>query len=143
MASRLVNDGDLYFLQEGTHMRLADALGAHLLWKDDQHGANFALWAPRAKSISVIGDFNGWIGKANPMKPKGVSGVWEAFIPGVSHGSHYKYLVESDLGNYQVEKSDPLGAFHDCSPSTESIVWNLDYQWRDEEWMASRKASTR
>lgn len=141
MTNRFVNDGDLYFLQEGTHMRLADALGAHLLWKDQQHGANFALWAPNAKSVSVIGDFNGWNSEANRMKPRGISGIWEEFVPGVPHGAHYKYFVESNFGGYKVEKSDPVGVFHDCSPSTESIVWDLDYRWRDSEWMANRKAS--
>lgn len=138
MTNRFVNDGDLYFLQEGTHMRLADALGAHLLSRDHQPGANFAVWAPKAKFVSVIGDFNGWNRESNPMRPKGISGIWEAFVPGVSHGAHYKYFIESNISNYKVEKSDPIGLFHDCSPSTESIVWSLDYQWRDEEWMASR-----
>ena len=121
-------------------MRLADALGAHLLWKDNRPGANFAVWAPNAKAVSVIGSFNDWNQHANPLTPKGVSGVWEAFVPDVSHGAHYKYLIESNFGNYKVEKSDPLGVFHDCSPSTESIVWNLHYEWRDSEWMSSRRS---
>lgn len=138
MANRFVNDGDLYFFQEGTHMRLADALGAHLLWKDGQPGVNFAVWAPNAKSVSVIGTFNGWNPQANPLTSKGASGVWEGFVSHVQHGAHYKYFIESKVGNYEVEKSDPLGIFHDCPPSTESIVWDLHYEWNDTEWMSNR-----
>ncbi len=139
MTNRFVNDGDLYFLQEGTHMRLTDALGAHLLSKDGRQGASFAVWVPNARVVSVIGSFNGWNQQASSLTPKGISGVWETFIPDVQAGAHYKYLIESDVGDYKVEKSDPLGVFHDCSPSTESIVWDLDYQWRDSAWMSSRQ----
>lgn len=140
MANRFVNDGDLYFLQEGTHMRLADALGAHLLTKDGRQGTNFAVWAPKAKSVSVFGDFNEWNRQANPLTPKGISGIWEGFIPDVSAGARYKYFVESKLSDYKVDKSDPLGSFHEPSPSTASVVWNLDYDWRDGKWMEDRRS---
>ncbi|HSU31434.1 MAG TPA: 1,4-alpha-glucan branching protein GlgB [Bryobacteraceae bacterium] len=139
MANRFVNDGDLYFLQEGTHMRLADALGAHLLTKDGTQGTNFAVWAPNAKSVSVFGDFNDWNRQANPLAPKGISGIWEGFVPDVSAGTRYKYFVESKVSDYKVDKSDPLGSFHESSPSTASVVWNLDYEWRDGNWMEGRR----
>jgi 1,4-alpha-glucan branching enzyme len=139
MANRFVNDGDLYFLQEGTHMRLADALGAHVLTRDGRQGTNFAVWAPNAKSVSVFGDFNEWNRQANPLTPKGISGIWEGFIPDLSAGTRYQYFVESKVGDYKVEKSDPFGSFHEPSPSAASVVWNLDYEWRDRKWMEGRR----
>ena len=137
VTSRLT-DSDLFLFNEGTHYQLYDKLGAHLGDVNGRQGTFFAVWAPNAESVSVIGDFNGWDDTAHPMSPRGASGIWEVFIPGVEQGAHYKYRIVSRVGGYRVEKADPYGFFHEVPPKSASIVWSLDYEWGDSEWMANR-----
>lgn len=137
-ASSLLTPEDLHLFNEGTHNRLYRRLGAHERTEDDRHGVDFAVWAPNARTVSVIGDFNGWNGDANPLAPVGGSGIWEAFVPGVSSGALYKYRIVSRHHDYTVEKTDPFGFFTQIPPRTASIVWDLDYDWGDDDWMRRR-----
>jgi len=137
-SSRPLNDNDVYLFQEGTHTRLADVLGAHI--SSERNGTQFAVWAPNAKAVSVIGNFNGWQKHATPLS-RTQSGIWEGFAQGVAAGTQYKYYVESYFGGYRADKSDPFGFFHEMSPSTASIVWDLAYEWEDAAWMSNRRAA--
>lgn len=129
---------DLYLFNEGTHLRLYDKLGAHLTTQADVVGTSFAVWAPNAKRVSVIGDFNGWSTPGVPLATVGHSGIWEGFVPGVKQGSLYKYHIESQRQGYRVDKADPFGAYHEHPPKTASIVWDLAYSWQDQGWMTAR-----
>ncbi|HLY38900.1 MAG TPA: 1,4-alpha-glucan branching protein GlgB, partial [Candidatus Binatia bacterium] len=134
----LLTDQDLHLFNEGTHLALADKLGAHPGVVDGVDGTFFAVWAPNAQAVSVIGDFNGWRPSRDALRPRATSGIWEGFIPGVRRGARYKYHVASRLDGYRVDKADPF-AFHDeVPPATASIVWPLDYEWGDGEWIATR-----
>jgi 1,4-alpha-glucan branching enzyme len=134
----LLTKNDLYLFNEGTHSRLYQKLGSHLVKENGVWGVAFAVWAPNAERVSVIGDFNGWNKTSHWMQPRESSGIWEIFIPGVSKGAHYKYYIESRYMGYRVEKADPYAVFQEMPPKTASIVWELDYQWNDSEWMAKR-----
>ncbi len=138
LISKLTRD-DLYLYNEGNHFRIYEKLGAHPLTVGERPGVNFAVWAPNAERVSVIGDFNGWNRSANPLRPREQSGIWEGFVPGLSQGAIYKYNVVS-RGGYRVEKADPVGFFCEVPPKTGSVVWDLEYAWGDAEWMASRGA---
>ena len=127
-------DADFYYFQEGTHTSLTRVMGGHLM----EGGAHFAVWAPRAKNVSVIGDFNGWNAEANRLTATGRAGVWEGWVGGASHGAKYQFRIESAVSSYRVSKADPYGVFQDTPPRTSSILWSLDYQWGDGEWMAQR-----
>jgi 1,4-alpha-glucan branching enzyme len=107
-------------------------MGAHL----SANGAHFAVWAPSADSVSVIGDWNGWDPTAHPLQPRGVSGIWEGFIPGVEPAAAYKYRITNR--RHVAEKADPFGFHHETPPNTASKVWDLSYQWGDGEWMVAR-----
>ncbi|HYG64559.1 MAG TPA: 1,4-alpha-glucan branching protein GlgB [Thermoanaerobaculia bacterium] len=133
-----LTDHDLYLFNEGTHFRLHDKLGAHAGEKDGVRGVWFAVWAPDAATVSVVGDWNEWDRHADRMSPRGGSGVWEGFVPGVEKGAHYKYHIESRFGGFRVDKADPFGVLHETPPLTASVVWDLEYEWGDDEWMASR-----
>jgi 1,4-alpha-glucan branching enzyme len=135
----LLTDQDLYLFNEGSHTRLYEKLGAHMHREGGVAGTHFAVWAPGARDVLVMGDFNGWNKKSHPLHPRGQSGIWETFIPGIGPGAHYKYHIVSRENNYQVDKADPYGFFHQIAPKTASIVWNLDYAWQDQEWMTRRK----
>ncbi len=135
----LLTDQDLYLFNEGSHTRLYGKLGAHLHTEDGVPGTHFAVWAPGARQVFVIGDFNGWNKQRHPLQVRGQSGIWEIFIPGVGHGAHYKYHIISRYQSYRVDKADPFGFFHEVPPQTASIVWNLDYRWHDQEWMEGRR----
>ncbi|HEY8475469.1 MAG TPA: 1,4-alpha-glucan branching protein GlgB [Chloroflexota bacterium] len=135
----LLTEDDLYLFNEGTHYRLYEKLGAHPGTVDGVGGTFFAVWAPNAERVSVVGDFNHWNPTSHPLAPRGVSGVWEGFVPGVSKGALYKYHIVSRLHGYQVDKADPYGFFHEVPPRTASVVWDLDYVWGDAEWMAQRR----
>jgi 1,4-alpha-glucan branching enzyme len=102
-------------------------------------GTYFAVWAPNAERVSVIGDFNGWNDSSHRLRPKGQSGIWEGFYPGIGKGTLYKYHIASRLNGYRVDKADPFSFFNETPPKTASIVWDLDYQWGDQEWMATRR----
>ncbi len=136
-ASRTFSDEDVYLFHEGTNIRLADVLGAHLI--GGERGTQFAVWAPNAESVSVIGDFNYWDGRANRLSGIG-GGVWHGFIPGIEQGAIYKYRVESRDGRFRADKADPFGFFHEVAPRTASVVWDLSYTWGDEAWMSDRRA---
>jgi 1,4-alpha-glucan branching enzyme len=134
----LLGDQDLYLFNEGSHFRLADKLGAHPLSVENVKGTYFAVWAPNAERVSVIGDFNRWNPASHPLIPRGASGIWEGFYPGIGKGALYKYHIESKIGGYRVDKTDPLSIFNEIPPKSASIVWDLDFSWQDQEWMERR-----
>jgi 1,4-alpha-glucan branching enzyme len=134
----LLSDDDLYLFNEGSHYRLYEKLGAHTTIVGGVEGTYFAVWAPSAKQVSVIGEFNGWNKSSHQLNAKGQSGIWEGFIPGIVNGTLYKYYIVSRQRNYRVEKADPFACFSEIPPKTASIVWNLDYDWKDREWMEKR-----
>jgi len=136
----MLGDQDLHLFNEGTHFRLHDKLGAHLGMRGGVHGAFFAVWAPDAESVSVIGDWNGWDPTAHPLRPRGRSGVLEGFAPGVRRGALYKLRVVSRESGRVVDKADPFAFAAEPPPGNASIVWDLDYVWSDEPWMRGRKA---
>ncbi|HUU64476.1 MAG TPA: 1,4-alpha-glucan branching protein GlgB, partial [Dehalococcoidales bacterium] len=137
--SMLSND-DLFLFNEGSHYRLYEKLGAHPITVDGMEGTYFAVWAPDAKQISVIGEFNNWDKSSHPLRPKGQSGIWEGFIPGVTKGTLYKYYLVSHRRGYHVEKADPFAFHTEMPPKTASIAWDLDYSWGDRAWMEKRHA---
>jgi 1,4-alpha-glucan branching enzyme len=134
----LLSDWDLHLFNEGSHYRLWEKLGAHPMTRDGVAGTNFAVWAPNARSVSVIGDWNGWNVDAFYLQPRGASGIWEGFIPDVHKGMKYKYHIESAVSDYRVDKADPMGVLHETPPHTASVVWDLEYEWNDAAWMESR-----
>jgi 1,4-alpha-glucan branching enzyme len=135
----LLTDQDLYLFNEGSHFRLYDKLGAHRLSHEGVEGTYFAVWAPDAKQVFVIGSFNDWAKETHPLRPKGNSGIWEGFFSDVPKGSLYKYHVVGRAAGYRVDKSDPFSFFNEIPPKTASIVWDLDYSWSDREWMENRR----
>ncbi|MFC1892623.1 1,4-alpha-glucan branching protein GlgB [Chloroflexota bacterium] len=135
----LLSDDDLYIFNEGSHYRLYEKLGAHPTRVDGVEGTYFAVWAPDVRQVSVIGDFNSWDKSSHQLHPKGNSGIWEGFISGVGKGASYKYFIVSQRRNYRVEKADPFACFSEISPKTASIIWYLDYNWEDREWMEKRR----
>ena len=135
----LLTDNDLYLFNEGSHFRLYDKLGARVVTHAGTSGTYFAVWAPNAEQVSVIGDFNGWDKRRHRLSPKGQSGIWEGFFPGVGKGTLFKYHIVSRFNGYRVDKADPFSIFNETPPKTASIVWDLDYHWGDREWMASRR----
>jgi len=137
--SMLTND-DLFLFNEGSHYRLYEKLGAHPITVDGVEGTYFAVWAPDAKQISVIGEFNSWDKSSHPLRPKGQSGIWEGFIPGVTKCALYKYYLVSHRRGYHVEKADPFAFCNETPPKTASLAWNLDYSWGDRAWMEKRRA---
>jgi 1,4-alpha-glucan branching enzyme len=135
-----ITDADLYLFAEGRHLRVADMLGAHRT--PDGTGTHFAVWAPNARQVSVLADFNGWTPGANTLHPRGSSGIWEGVIPGIAHGDRYKFHVASHHNGYEADKADPVALWAETPPKTASVIWDLEYAWNDEEWMASRAASS-
>ncbi|MFA6003915.1 MAG: alpha-amylase family glycosyl hydrolase, partial [Elusimicrobiota bacterium] len=135
----LITEQDLYLFNEGTHFRIYDKLGAHVMEHNGQKGVYFAVWAPNAKKVCVIGDFNSWNKSKTPLHARGASGIWEGFVPGLDKGSVYKYYISSHLHGHKAEKCDPVGFYSECPPKSASVVWNLDYQWNDAGWMKERK----
>jgi 1,4-alpha-glucan branching enzyme len=135
----LITDNDLYLFNEGSHFQLYDKLGAHVVNHEGVSGTQFAVWAPNAAQVFVMGDFNGWNKHSDPLYPNGQSGIWEGFFPGIGNGTLYKYHIVSRFNDYRVDKADPFSIFNEIPPKTASIVWNLDYQWSDQEWMTSRR----
>ena len=127
----LLTQDDLYLFNEGTHYRLYNKLGAHPLSTNGADGTYFAVWAPNATQVSVMGEFNHWDKASHALRPRGQSGIWEGFIPGVGRGTIYKYHIISRYQGYQVDKSDPLAFHHEVPPRTASIVWDLTYTWGD------------
>ena len=139
MESPFLTDFDLHLLGEGSHYRNYEKLGAHLTELDGVPGVRFAVWAPNARSVSVIGDFNGWNRDAHAMRCRGDSGIWETFVPDIGQGENYKYFIRSNWNGYETEKADPYAFAAEMRPRTASKVWSLEgYEWRDREWMAAR-----
>jgi 1,4-alpha-glucan branching enzyme len=135
--SRL-SDDDVYLFNEGSHFQLFERLGAHLGEVDGTQGTFFAVWAPNAEAVSVIGEFNGWHTASHPLRSIKHSGIWEGFIPGVKIGTVYKYHLISRYDQYQVDKADPFAFYGELSPRTGSVVWDLAYDWQDQNWMQER-----
>jgi 1,4-alpha-glucan branching enzyme len=135
----LLGDQDLHLFNEGTHGLLYQRLGSHPLNVEGMDGAYFAVWAPNAERVSVVGDFNGWDADAHELRPRESSGVWEGFVAGVPVGSRYKYRIHSHHRGYRVDKADPFAVFAETPPKTASIVWTLDYSWNDADWMRTRR----
>ncbi len=130
---------DVHLLVEGNHLRMFETLGSHTATIDGVDGTTFAVWAPNAKRVSVVGDFNGWDGRCHPMRIRPECGVWEIFVPGVKSGAPYKYEIKDRFGNLLAEKADPMATQSEEPPKTASIVPDpTPYLWADSEWMARR-----
>ncbi len=134
----LLSDWDYHLFNEGSHTRLWEKLGAHRVTLDGTKGTMFAVWAPNAAAVSVMGNWNGWNPAEHFLEDRGPSGIWEGFVPGVGKGAQYKFHIRSKHNGYEVDKADPLGIMHERPPETASVVWDLDYQWHDEAWMRMR-----
>ncbi len=130
---------DAYLFNEGSHFRLYEKLGAHILNTRGEAGTYFSVWAPDAAEVSVLGDFNGWNRTSHPLSPTGQSGIWHGFVPGILKGALYKYHIASRFHGYRVDKADPFAFYNEIPPKTGSLVWDLDYKWADGEWMARRR----
>src|SRR5262245_43569318 len=136
-----LGESDLYLFGKGDERRIYDKLGSQLRTIDGVAGTSFAVWAPNAQRVSVVGDFNEWDGRAHQMRTLGSSGVWEMFLPGVREGEHYKYEVRYKSGQIGL-KTDPYGFFFETPPKNASIVWGHDkFAWTDDAWMAQRRKS--
>ena len=135
---------DEYLIGEGAHQNLWRVLGAHVMHHQGFDGTHFAVWAPNASSVAVVGDFNGWDGRRHVMRRRGATGVWEVFVPGIDDGAAYKYLLHDQYGNALPKKADPLGFGSEHPPSTASIVRRLDgFDWTDQNWMTTREVRSR
>lgn len=135
----LLTEFDIHLFKTGKHFRLYEKLGAHVTSFGSKKGVYFAVWAPNAKSVSVIGNFNGWNDSQTKMNPRwDESGIWEVFVPGLQKGEVYKYAIHSATGEY-LEKADPFAAYAEVAPKTASVVWNTDYKWNDKKWLTNRK----
>ena len=134
-----LGEADLFLFGKGDERRIYEKLGAQLRTIDGVPGASFAVWAPNAQRVSVVGDFNGWDGHCHPMRPLGSSGVWEIFIPGLGEGTHYKFEVCDVHGKIGM-KTDPYGFFFEKAPKNAAIVWsNRKFKWTDEPWLTQRR----
>ncbi len=130
---------DVYLFKEGKHFDLYNKLGAHLVKHEGKDKVRFAVWAPNAKLVTVMGDFNGWSKDSHQLYPRlDESGIWEGYFENVKKGMLYKYHIESQHNNYKVDKTDPFANYNEIAPSTASIVWDLDYQWNDAQWIKER-----
>lgn len=134
-----ITEYDIHLFKEGKHYHLYKKLGAHLITKNHKRGTHFAVWAPNAEEVAVIGDFNDWDKTANPMQPRfDESGIWECFIPEAKKGSKYKYFIRSNTG-HEAEKGDPFAFFWESPPKTASVVWDLEMKWKDKQWLRDRQ----
>lgn len=137
----LFTDYDIHLFRAGKHFKLYEKLGAHLAEHQEQAGTYFAVWAPNARAVSVIGNFNHWNNEVHKLNARwDESGIWEIFIAGVGKGEVYKFAIFSNTGEY-LEKADPFAAYTEIPPKTASIVWPPEYKWNDEEWMKLRQQS--
>ncbi|KAF0185192.1 MAG: alpha-1 4-glucan:alpha-1 4-glucan 6-glycosyltransferase [Nitrospirae bacterium] len=137
----VLTDFDLHLLTEGTHYKNYEKMGSHVRTVNSIRGVHFAVWAPNAKSVSVIGEFNDWDARCHPMRMPGTSGIWELFIPGLQEGSLYKFEVYSRFNRSRQQKSDPFAFFCEKRPKSANIVYSLNnkHDWQDAEWMDRRK----
>lgn len=139
----LLSDLDLHLFNEGTHYRLYDHLGSRVITWQGTTGVYFAVWAPSAERVSLVGDFNHWDPDNHPMRPVASSGIWETFAPGLGAGTRYKYHVRSRHAGYRADKTDPFGFLQERPPQTASIVHTIEgdranHPWRDDDWMRTR-----
>ena len=134
-----IGELDLHLFAEGKHWHLYNVLGAHSKVVDGIAGVQFAVWAPAAERISVVGDFNGWHGLRHPMRTNGLSGVWELFIPGLQSGDLYKFEIRSHHGGTVFTKTDPFAQSMQYRPETGCVVYDSTYQWQDQAWLNSLK----
>jgi 1,4-alpha-glucan branching enzyme len=140
----LLTEQDIYLFKEGSHFNLFDKLGAHPMTVDGAAGTLFAVWAPNARNVSVVGDFNEWESGRHALGPRwDGSGIWEGFIPGLGKGAMYKYSIETKTEGQVVEKGDPYAFAWEVPPRSASVVWDLAYEWGDASWMASRGEANR
>ncbi len=135
----LFSDFDIHLFRSGKHFKLYEKLGAHLTTFKKQEGTYFAVWAPNARAVSVIGNFNYWNNNDYKLSPRwDESGIWEGFFPGIGKGEVYKYAIHSNTGEY-LEKADPFAFFAEIAPNTASIIWDHHYKWNDKAWLSERK----
>ena len=135
----VLTEFDLHLLGEGTHLRNYEKLGAHVMTHQGIKGVHFAVWAPNALRVGVIGNFNHWDGRRHPMRSCGPTGIWELFVPDLAPGEVYKFEVKSRFQGYMQSKSDPYGLYAELRPSTASIVWDTKgFQWDDTDWIRER-----
>ena len=136
----LFSEFDVSLFQAGKHYRLYEKFGSHIITLDGEKGTYFAVWAPSAKAVSVIGDFNFWLEGKHQLNVRwDGSGIWEGFIPGVYKGAIYKYKIQSSNNDVSTEKADPFARRCEHPPKTASEVWEDDYKWQDKKWMKNRK----
>ncbi len=133
-----LTEDDLYLFNEGSHFRLYEKLGARPMTVDGLEGIYFSVWAPNAERVAVMGEFNGWDTASHPLRALGQSGIWQGFISEGTKGMIYKYHIASRHDGYRVDKADPFAFYSEVPPRTGSVVWDLDYTWGDDEWMARR-----
>jgi len=134
-----LGESDLFLFGKGDERRIYEKLGAQLRTIDGVHGTSFAVWAPNAQRVSVVGDFNHWDGRCHAMRSLGASGVWEIFVPGVGEGAHYKFEIRNLQGNIGL-KTDPYGFFFETPPKNAAIVWDTrKFRWTDGAWMEQRR----
>jgi len=135
----MLTEQDVYLFREGNHFRAHDKLGAHPGTQDGRRGTSFRVWAPNAREVSVIGDFNGWDSRSHALTARAdSSGIWEVFVPDIGPGTVYKYRIIAGDGQF-FDKADPYAFRTELPPKTASVVWDLDYEWGDAEWMRNRK----
>lgn len=135
-----ITDYDVHLFNQGSHFALYEKMGARPMTAEGEPGVHFAVWAPNARGVSVIGDFNDWKEGACPLAPVESSGIWAGFVPGVGTGEVYKYHVHSRVADYRAEKADPFAFYCEVPPRSGSVVWSLDYEWGDADWMECRGA---
>ncbi len=137
-SGHLLGPTDLHLFNEGTHARLFEKLGAHPVIQDGIAGFTFAVWAPNARAVALVGDFNGWSRGTTPLTPVSSSGIWSVFVPSVEPGARYKFAITSNSGE-ELLKADPFAFAAEVPPATASIATVLDYTWSDDDWMATRQ----
>lgn len=137
-ASYVISDFDVHLFNEGTHFHLFHKLGAHAETVDGRPVTHFAVWAPAARDVFVMGNFNGWNKTGHRLSPRGSSGIWEGRVEGVGRGDIYKYHIVSSFNGYAVDKADPFAFHAETPPHTGSVVWDLEYEWNDAAWMSNR-----
>jgi 1,4-alpha-glucan branching enzyme len=135
----LLTDYDIHLFKSGKHYRLYEKIGAHIVQVGDKYGVYFAVWAPGAREVSVIGNFNFWSPGSHRMNPRwDESGIWELFVEGIGKGEAYKFGIVGQSGEY-LEKADPFAWYAETPPKTASIIWDKEYQWNDSEWLKKRQ----
>ncbi|MDJ1496411.1 1,4-alpha-glucan branching protein GlgB [Cytophagaceae bacterium DM2B3-1] len=139
----LFTDFDISLFRSGKHFKLYEKLGAHIINHNGVQGTYFAVWAPNAERVSLVGTFNFWNRTTHPLYPRwDGSGIWEGFVPNIGQGELYKYFIRSHNQGYEVEKGDPFGLLWETPPNTASVIWDINYQWNDSEWLQQRRAKT-